>query len=95
MLSKAEIVQRLRIIRHSPRRERNARRAVSMNGTATAAGISREHLHRIVNGTRSPSLQLQAELSRVLTCDQNERARSGLLCPTEQLGERVLRPDRT
>ena len=75
-LTKAEIVRRLRIIRHSSRTERYARRAPSMNGIALAAGLSREFIHKIAEGTRLPSPRAVDALSRALTCGQNDRAKS-------------------
>ena len=75
MLSDTEIMRRLKAVRYSSRLERNARRAISMNGIATKAGISREHLHRIVSGQRSLTAKGRDILSQVLTCDQVERVR--------------------
>jgi hypothetical protein len=65
MLSDAEIIRRLRIIRHSSTFERNARRAPSINGTANAAGVSREYLHQIING-KPIGRYARPKLSRVL-----------------------------
>jgi len=50
MLTDAEIVQRLRAIRFSPAQLRNARKAPSMNGLATKAGLTREWLFQITRG---------------------------------------------
>ncbi len=77
MLPVAEIVRRLRIIRHSPQAERYARRIPSMNGVATAAGLSREFIHKIAEGTRVPSPRAAAALSDALTCGQNEGVGTG------------------
>jgi hypothetical protein len=52
MLSDEEIVRRLREIRLSPRRERYARRAPSMNALAVETGITREHIHKLTSGTK-------------------------------------------
>ena len=52
MLSDEEIVRRLRAIRLSPRIERYARRAPSMNALATASGLTREHSHKLTSGTK-------------------------------------------
>lgn len=65
MLSDEEIVRRLTIIRFSPTSERNARRAPSINGTATEAGLSRQSLFRIINGTKFGK-HARTALSRVL-----------------------------
>ena len=66
MLSDAEIVRRLRAIRLSPASERYARRAPSMNGIAVAAGISREHVHAISNGTARLARRSRECLSKAL-----------------------------
>ena len=52
MLSDQAILKHLRAIRYSPSIERNARRALSINGLATQAGLSRCHLHDIAAGRR-------------------------------------------
>ena len=66
MLSDDEILRRLKTIRHSPSFERNARRATSMNGIATASGLSREYLHRLANGSERLGPRAREALSRVL-----------------------------
>ena len=75
MLSDAEIVRRLTTIRHSSRAARYGRRITSINSIATAAGIARETVHRIINGA-SIGPRARAELSRSLTCDAITGARS-------------------
>lgn len=69
MLSDTEIMRRLKAVRYSSRLERNARRAISMNGIATKAGISREYLHMIVSGQRPLTARGRVILSQVLTCE--------------------------
>ncbi len=68
MLSDAEIVRRLRIIRHSPQHLRNARKAPSINGLATAANLARCHLHDLAAGRRNLGSLSRAALSQALTC---------------------------
>lgn len=73
MLSDAEILRRLREIRHSSRTERYARRAVSMNAIAQSADLSRCHLHDIAAGRRPLGPISRHALSQALTCLQFER----------------------
>jgi hypothetical protein len=68
MLSDEDIVRKLRIICHSSRSERYARRATSINGIALAAGLNRRQLYRIVNGEPIGD-RARVGLSRVLSCD--------------------------
>jgi len=65
LLSRAEIRQRLAVIRHSNRRLRNQRAATSMNGLAKAAGISIPAIYRAARGDRFGP-DVQAALSAVL-----------------------------
>ena len=76
MLSDEDILRRLRAIRFSPKTERYARRAASINGIAARAGITREHVHRIVNGSKRLTHQTRDALDRVLTCDRVGGAKS-------------------
>lgn len=76
MLSDAEILRRLRIIRHSPQHLRNARKAPSINGLATAANLARCHLHDLEAGRRNLGPVSRTSLSQALTCLQNEGVRS-------------------
>jgi hypothetical protein len=84
MLSDAEIIRRLRTIRHSPSRERYARRAPSINGIAKAAGISREYLFRLLKGEPIGS-PAREKLSLVLTSERMNGGKTAVLCPTEHL----------
>lgn len=55
MLTDDDIVRAVRSIRYSAKRPRNQRREPSMNGLATAAGLSRKCLYQIARrGTMSP-----------------------------------------
>ena len=51
-LSDAEIIRRLRAVRHSSRIKRNARRAPSINALADQAGLTRAMLYEILKTGR-------------------------------------------
>ena len=69
MLSDAEIVRRLRAIRFSPTHLRNARRAPSMNGLATKAGLTREWLFQLTNGAPMGN-KARSRLTMALTSEE-------------------------
>ena len=76
MLPDDEILRRIRIIRHSSKHLRNARKAPSINGLATAANIARCHLHDLEAGRRNLGPVSRAALSQALTCLPMYGARS-------------------
>lgn len=76
MLSDEQIIHLLRGIRFSPKAERNARRAPSINGLAQASGLSRMHLYRVTNG-EPLTPRVRRELSAALTCHAMNGARTG------------------
>jgi DNA-binding phage protein len=59
MLSDQEIVRRLKIIRFSPRAEREARRALSMNAIAKQTGLARDTLYAVSTTGRLAPLTKQ------------------------------------
>ena len=61
------IMRRLRMIRYSPRRERQAHRAPSLNAIATAIGAQPAHLYTILSGRRPLTDRLRLSLSLVLS----------------------------
>ena len=61
-----EIIRRLRIIRYSPRHERQARRAPSIRGVGLKAGIRKDHIYRLLSGRRRLTDNLRQRLSLVL-----------------------------
>ena len=67
MLSDDEIVRRVRAIRFSSTRERNARRAPSINALAKKAGLSRKVVYEITNTGHLGSIA-RAKLNRIVTC---------------------------
>lgn len=52
MLPDHEIIRRLRSVRHSSQNERNARRAISINGLARQAGLTNAALYEILRTGR-------------------------------------------
>jgi hypothetical protein len=64
-LSDAEILRRLRTIRHSSKHERNARRALSINAVATMTGLTRAALYEVLRTGRLGRLSRPA-LSKAL-----------------------------
>lgn len=72
-----EIFRRLRAIRFSPVTERNARRAPSINALAKQAGLSREVVYEVIR-TSHLGRNARARLTSALTCEENNRARSGV-----------------
>ena len=66
LLSREEILRRLRTIRFSSRRERLARRALSLNHVAVEAGLTREYLHMLASGKRRIGSGAQTAISRAL-----------------------------
>ena len=75
MLSDAEIIRRLTIIRRSSRYERYARRIPPLNALAFAAGLSPRQLFRISNG-RGLGPKSRSALSHAMTCDTLTGART-------------------
>ena len=72
MLSDDEIIRRVRSIRLSSAFERNARRLPSINGLATAAGLTPQTIFRISNG--SPlSKHSRERLQQALTYNSEGR----------------------
>lgn len=67
MLSDDEILRRLRAIRHSPTRERYARRVVGINTVAVVAGIHRVQVHHIASGASRLGRRSRIGLSKALT----------------------------
>jgi hypothetical protein len=65
-MSDEEIVRRLKVIRHSPDSLRNGRKIPSINGIATAVGLSRDYIYKIASGLRTPGPNAAAALSSVL-----------------------------
>ena len=76
ILTDDEIVRRLKLIRYSPAAARLGRKATSINALAKAAGLTREHLHRVANGLPIGPRTRQ-ELSRVLSREQLGLERTG------------------
>jgi hypothetical protein len=76
MLSDDEILRRLREVRHSPQASRNARQAVSINGIANAANLSRCHVHDLQAGRRALGPISRLALSEALTSLQSTGSRS-------------------
>jgi hypothetical protein len=76
MLSDAEIIRRLRVIRQSLKNERYARRIQSVNAVAVQAGLNRTYVHALIAGTRNLGPQTRGKLSVVLSCHQGDRART-------------------
>lgn len=75
LLSDAEIVRRLRMIRHTPAAARQGRTTRSLTSIARDAGFSPEHVFRLTNGYRlGPRARI--ELSRVLSLDIDGSART-------------------
>ena len=77
MLSDAEIVRRLRIIKHSPQHDRCARRTPSLNAIANAVSITRMQIYRIIRGDPLGP-RSRSELNRVMTCNEMTGARSSV-----------------
>ena len=67
MLSDQEIIRRLKAIRFSSTRERNARRAPSINAIGRQAGLSRKVIYEVTNTGRLGSIA-RAKLAPVITC---------------------------
>jgi hypothetical protein len=51
-----QVLRRLRAIRFSPARERNARRSLSINAIAKRAGLARPYLFEIISTGRIGSI---------------------------------------
>lgn len=75
MLSDEEIIRRLKLVRHSSRVERNARRILSMNRIAEQTGLSRKHLYALCNGTDPITPNVRRRLSDIMTCYEEEGVR--------------------
>jgi hypothetical protein len=60
------IMRRLKIIRYSSRHERQARRAPSIRGVGLKAGIRKDHIFRLLSGSRRLTDNLRQRLSLVL-----------------------------
>jgi hypothetical protein len=87
MLSDAEIVRQLTVIRHSPRAARYGRRITSINAIAVHAGVSTEYLYRIIRGERIGP-HARVKLSRTLSCEPLSGARTA----GHPLGDAALGP---
>jgi hypothetical protein len=62
-----EIIRRLRMIRYSPRAERQARRAPSLRAIAIRSEIQIDYLYRVLSGQRHLTDRLRQHLSIVLS----------------------------
>jgi len=60
------IMRKLKTIRYSSRHERQARRAPSIRGVGLKAGIRKDHIYRLLSGSRSLTDNLRYRLSLVL-----------------------------
>ena len=67
MLTDYEIMRRLRMIRYSPRSERQARRAPTLNAIATASQVRSDHLYRLLTGQYRLTDRLRQRLSHALS----------------------------
>jgi hypothetical protein len=83
MLTKQQILQRLNIVRYSPRNERYGGHIQSISSIAEQAGLTRAALYEMMRTGRM-QLRSQALLSDAVQCCQTRRgARSNPLYPTE------------
>ena len=68
-LSDAGIIKRLRAVRYSSTRERNARRAISINAIAKQAGLSRNAVYEVITKDRLGAVS-RDKLGFALTCHE-------------------------
>jgi Helix-turn-helix len=61
-----EIRRRLLLIRHSSQRQRNQRKAVSINGIAVMAGLTPPAVYNIIKGA-TPEPETAVRLAKALT----------------------------
>lgn len=61
-----DVLKELRKIRYSSPRERNARRALSINAIAERAGFTRIYVHYLASGKRPLTENARAKLEQAL-----------------------------
>ena len=76
MLSRDEVLRRLKVVRHSSYADRINRKSLTMSEIARATGIARGYLHEVASEKTPIGPTTKAKLSDFFECQENGRVKA-------------------